>query len=161
MLRHLLLASILLIGCVTPERIDLDPKWRPLQYVEEDSSMKDDWASANSYRVITRNPFKLMYLTEPVTRDALLSHEQVHAVEQVQMGESLWQRRYLSSGPFRTDAEKRGYDAQIKYIIKHGATFDVNDMANSITTGYNPRLWIDKPGAISWINSRIDHWKKN
>lgn len=153
-------ALILLLAVVMPScsstvsRIPLDQKWHPLKWVVRDGTVRDGWVRTDVPNVYVKDPAQFMERTRPVARDATLAHEQVHAVRQEYLGPQTYREKFADDPGFRTQEEKLGWSAQIRWHAAHGEAMDPYWIAQSLTN-YKPFLTFDFPSALAWAAEEV------
>lgn len=161
-MRHLILAALLLlpVGCSSYDTFDLDPKWEPLEQISERPDMlgSDTQATTIGHTVYVEDLDKWL-LERPVGSprfDAILLHEQVHSVRQLDAGVTVWLAQYLTDTDFMWEEERIGWYEQLRELQRRGARVDVGGVARTLHNYRNLRgRMVSYQDALQWVNDVI------
>lgn len=150
----LILAALALTACAG-DRYRLDEKWAPLRYVQEGGPLPvglgNEGARTVGDTVHVRDLEAFRSALPGPLLDAVLTHEQVHAQRQEAAGVLTWIARYLTDRGFALEEEQLGWEAQIRYLRRHGHVVDLRAVARALSRYYGPwgRL-VSEEEALRW-----------
>lgn len=132
MLFGLLLAFF--VGCTTS--YELDEKWAPLEAIVE-APGNSGWVTTIAPNVYVGD-LEGFLKRRPVDSwqfNAIMGHERIHAIRQLNYGRAAWLARYLVDQDFRWHEEQLGWYFQ----IRNSRNVNANAIIDSLNK-YNPRL---------------------
>lgn len=158
-MRLLILTLLLLLplGCSSYDHMSLDPKWEPLEEIRERPDMlgNESMATTIGHTLYVEDLDKWLLL-RPVGSgrfNAILLHEQLHAVRQLDTGVTAWVARYATDTDFMWEEEQRGWYLQLKELQRRGLQVDVGGTARTL---HNYRNLIGRmvhyEDAAQWVN---------
>lgn len=178
LLLALLLAVVMLTGCSTPTRLQLDARFKPLLVMQQNGP-----AAAGVYWTVGDTTFTSdigVYLAlSAVEQTGVCLHEQQHSIREFayvgrageQSGVTGYRNRYATDGEFVISEEQVAYAVQIAYTAQHATVeaSDVNALALFMSTHYVWPAGSRTPGAPligyaeaqAWIESVIAASKKS
>lgn len=164
-MRNLLVAAALLLaGCSSQE---LGPEWLPLETLQESQSMTVGLSSGGARTVGTVVYVKdldewLARHPEPLF-SAVLRHEQVHAIRQLDEGVSAWVSRYLTDTDFMWGEEQLGWHQQLIHLQQSGygvipegvalILHDYKSLSGTMVTYQEALEWVRQVLAGQWSPS--------
>jgi hypothetical protein len=142
----------------------LGSRWLPLTHVVEDPTKTIGRAMTTTIVpfLFVRNldDWLTVYKPRGARFEALLRHEHVHAVHQLESLPPLagWLERYISGKHFRWREEREGYFEEILYRVQSGETLKAPEIAHALATDYEGEdgPMIDMGTAQAWVLSAIE-----
>lgn len=132
----------------------LDARWKPLIGIVQDKTRAPGWVYTKTPFIYAQDPDDLLDRTEAVTRDALLTHERLHAQHQTDYGPNFYSR-YANDQAFRRAEELEAWSAQIAYHKAHGELVDPHWVATALTNPAHYNLGWDFPTALAWAANEV------
>jgi len=158
-MKRMLLSFLLLIGCTTTT-YKLDKKYRPLTEIVETSkyNITTDLSTLGT-QCFTNNLSEFLKNVPPGSADfnALLLHEQYHALRQQEVGLNTWNKRYNDDFRFRRSEELGGYRIQIFALLDAGIKVDVKYYGDVLANNPAYRM-IEQSDAEKWVQQTINEW---
>jgi hypothetical protein len=157
-----LLILLSLLGCSNLEHLDLDPKWAPLDEIHERPDMLGFSSTTTTIgHTVYVADLDRWLLEHPVGSplfDAVLLHEQVHAVRQLEHGVSFWIARYLTDAEFMWDEEQRGWYVELRHLRYRGLQVDVGGVARNLHHYENllGQQMVSYEDAVVWVQAVLD-----
>jgi len=128
---------LFLSGCFSsPKSLDLDIRWLPLKRIVECPKIRAEGVYCTQGHTIYTHSLEEFLSLGIIHQEALLAHEQIHAVHQSAMGVEIFKKKYAENAAFRKSEETAAWTAQIIYIELHGLKVDVIDTVLEIHTRY-------------------------
>lgn len=153
-MRFLLILILVLSGCsCNLDHITLESHWEPLKRIQKDGSVPEGLYQTVDGVILTRDPCEFA-AQDAYSQNALLTHEQVHALHQREMGSVDFARRYANDLAFRLQEEQAGWRAQIVYLVRHGREKDIDPafIASVFVRQYRVST---EERVIAWVNSEV------
>lgn len=123
-MRQLVALLLLALAGCSARTLALDERWRPLAEVVErpDLLISNGVATTLGARLYVADlrAFQARFPAGSVEREALLLHEQLHALRQQEAGLGPWLARYLRDGDFMWREEQLGWFLQLRHLQAHG-----------------------------------------
>lgn len=117
MTRTMIALTLLLAGCASVDRLELDARWLPLEELREgDVPFVPDTAATTIGAAVYVGDLEDFLARHPAGSpelEAVLAHEQVHAQRQLEDGVEAWLVRYVVDRDFARDEELLGWRVQI------------------------------------------------
>jgi hypothetical protein len=146
-----ILATILSIGC-GQRSVALDPEWRPLEKVVEASWVQDGMMTTIAPIVYVRHFEDIPWGFE---FDAILVHERVHAVRQIDQGVGFY-RDYAAFPSVRWAEEKLAWSAEIAYRKAKGRRPDDEWCQHrALMASQNYARMVDPEVALAWFRAEV------
>jgi hypothetical protein len=145
-----LLALLLLAGC-SQRSVPLAPEWRPLERVVESSFVQPHMFTTVA-PVMYAHDLDEFTGAEPTWRDAILTHERVHAVRQLEQGPGFY-RDYAAFPSVRWVEEKLAWSAEIAFLKAHGVRPDPFAYAELASKNYFGM--VDYDVALAWFAAEV------
>ena len=157
-MRYLILLLLLLLplGCANYESMDLDAKWEPLETIRERPDMlgSDSQATTIGHTMYVEDLDDWL-AQRPVDGprfDAILLHEQVHAVRQLDAGVTVWLSRYVTDTDFMWEEEQLGWYEQLRELRRRGQQINVPGVANTLRNYKNlAGRMVSYAEAVGWV----------
>lgn len=162
-MRLLFLFLILLFcGCNQPT-LKLDSKWEPLTQIIEaphelmvkgmTTTIGDTCYVYDLKEWVKNNP------NGSIKQEALLIHEKIHSERQYDHTGSyiFWIIRYVLDSDFQLDEEKRGWGAEITFLIKNGYNINKEVVAYALNKKYRMLTgrMISYADAYRWVTEVV------
>lgn len=130
-------ALVLLTSCTCPNRIELDSRWKPLDRIEQRDSVPEGMFQTDGTVIYTRDLCVFLGFNS-VDQIGLLKHEQLHGLRQLSSpgGPVYWLAMYNTDRQFRWKEEAAGWEIQIKYVVQHGRSIDIEYVCGILNTAY-------------------------
>lgn len=90
--------------------------------------------------------------------EAVLLHEQVHSVRQLDHGVTSWIAKYLTDAEFMWDEESRAWYIELRHLWARGLQVDVGGVARNLhryRTIFGEGM-IDYEEATAWVQAVLD-----
>lgn len=159
-MRLALPALVFIVGCSGGVH-RLDPRWAPLvEVVERPSLILSDEASStlgNRVYVADLDAWLRRYPDGSVEQEALLLHEQEHALRQQATGLGRWLGRYLNDRAFMWQEEQRGWALELRHLQRHGRPIVRVGIASALH-GYRNLAgrMVGFAEALAWIDAVLN-----
>lgn len=141
-------------GCASEEQ--LEPRFAPLTRIVEVRELPLAAGRVSTiYTTLYTSDLAAIDSWFPagsVQREALLLHEQAHAIRQAQ--ESFWLVKYVAEPSFRLAEEKIGWRLELLWLRDHGVPIVPWNWAESMATGYSGM--ITHAEAEAWVDSVLN-----
>ena len=138
---------------------NLDSRHAPLTQIVENPAHTAGPTVAttvmNTVYVGNLSAFLQAYPPDSDRLEALLKHERVHAVHELEAFPFVdaWFGRYGADGHFRWSEEQQGFREEITYLIHKGYSIDPEEVARRLTANYRgldgPMVGHDE--ALAWV----------
>lgn len=149
-MRQSLLFLALLAGCKT---LDLPERYRPLETLSEGNFLGDHTATTVGTTVYVED-LADWDLEDPLTH-AVLLHERVHAIRQIEAGVASWAWDYLTDPDFAWREEQLGWAVQIAEWRRAGIAFDAPALAKVLHDYPHPLgPIVSESDALEWIRQQ-------
>lgn len=149
-MRQSLLFLALLAGCKT---VDLPEQYRPLTTLSEGNFLGDHTATTVGTTVYVED-LSDWDLADPKIH-AVLLHERVHAVRQLDSGVASWAWDYLTDPDFAWAEEKLGWAVQIAEWRRVGIQWDARALAKVLHNYPHPLgPIVSEEEAYQWLLSQ-------
>jgi hypothetical protein len=144
--------SVAFSGC-TGHVLKLDQRFAPLTEIRESSAIPDGMVTTVYTEVLTKDLAELLgaYPQGSVELEALLRHEQLHAVHE--FADPTFFPRYAASRDFRWNEEKAGWSKEIAYLREHGKAIDTEQIAEVLATRY--QNMVSREEARAWLQEQL------
>ena len=164
----LILAS--LVGCVSGEKHELGPEWKPLEDIRERPRVLRDAGSPTAITTVGKHAY-VRDLDEWLTRvppgsakyKGILRHEQEHSIRQLKRGTFLWITQYSYDAKFALEEEQIGFYWEMTTRRKNGEFVSAENYAR-VLSGYKTILGgkrlISYEDALVWARDVLaGRWK--
>jgi len=144
---------VLATGCSS---LELGPEWRPLRRIQESQALSLGLSAGGARTIGTTvyvpNLSGFLKKNPEPKLSAVLGHERVHAVRQLEAGHAEWISRYMTDTGFMWREEMLGWYHQLEHMRRHGVRYQLEGLAKALSRYRNfAGLMISERKALEWL----------